>query len=484
MKFIATADAAAASSHAEHHQEVGISSDVEVIIFSRNYNDNDNEKNSHHHHYHQNASSVTGAMNEKERWIMSRLNPLNGELINATYYENTSILTIFSKPDWNDVLWIDERDFSLKTSNPHVAPVGILLDRPLYFQFVNRTSQAIIGWRYDPGIVVLHDDKSQQVTASHPPQLLWKKTFTKIVAFASASPSPFDKHIHSKVYITGDNHILEKYLNPTLVAIASVSKAAVEDNDNRELTVYLVDGRNGNVVDSILETQQLLLVNDDDNVNGDGVSLLVDENVVLCQYSTKDGQYVLSVAELFFLTEADDVDGKIGQRTMKKDLIGTAVQVKRQKYLLEAPVKMMSASQTLKGITGKQYYMAFVNGRILSLSKLQVDVRRPMKQQTPAELEELLSEYDPRLPILGPDLLTGNETVLAIRGVRAFPTHLESTCHVVAWGLDIFYTRMAPSQAYDHLSGDFSFALLLLTCGILIIVTFVMRHFAIIRKRA
>jgi hypothetical protein len=48
---------------------------------------------------------------------------------------------------------------------------------------------------------------------------------------------------------------------------------------------------------------------------------------------------------------------------------------------------------------------------------------------------------------------------------------------VFAYGLDLFYTRTAPSRIYDSLTEDFSYALLLITIVALLIaiaVTYVL----------
>ena len=43
------------------------------------------------------------------------------------------------------------------------------------------------------------------------------------------------------------------------------------------------------------------------------------------------------------------------------------------------------------------------------------------------------------------------------------PAKLESTTLVFIYGVDLFFTRLAPSKTYDSLTEDFSYALLLTT---------------------
>lgn len=50
--------------------------------------------------------------------------------------------------------------------------------------------------------------------------------------------------------------------------------------------------------------------------------------------------------------------------------------------------------------------------------------------------------------------------VLGLRHVAVEPSRLESTCLVLARGVDLFYTRLAPARKYDALEDDFSYGLL------------------------
>jgi hypothetical protein len=58
---------------------------------------------------------------------------------------------------------------------------------------------------------------------------------------------------------------------------------------------------------------------------------------------------------------------------------------------------------------------------------------------------------------------TYDKVVAGLRGVDTFPTTLESTSLMFAYGMDLFYTRLAPSKNFDMLDDDFSYALLVVT---------------------
>lgn len=59
--------------------------------------------------------------------------------------------------------------------------------------------------------------------------------------------------------------------------------------------------------------------------------------------------------------------------------------------------------------------------------------------------------------------------VEGLRGIVTSPAKLESTTLIFAYGVDLFFTRTAPSKTYDSLTEDFSYALLLLTIAVLLV---------------
>lgn len=60
-----------------------------------------------------------------------------------------------------------------------------------------------------------------------------------------------------------------------------------------------------------------------------------------------------------------------------------------------------------------------------------------------------------------------------LRGIEVVPAKLESTTLIFAYGIDLFFSRLAPSRTYDSLTEDFSYALLLITIVALVVAIFV-----------
>jgi len=69
--------------------------------------------------------------------------------------------------------------------------------------------------------------------------------------------------------------------------------------------------------------------------------------------------------------------------------------------------------------------------------------------------------------------VTHSHKVEGLRGIVTVPAKLESNTLVFTYGVDLFFTRLAPSRTYDSLTEDFSYALLLITIVALVVAIFV-----------
>ena len=59
-----------------------------------------------------------------------------------------------------------------------------------------------------------------------------------------------------------------------------------------------------------------------------------------------------------------------------------------------------------------------------------------------------------------PSLLPSCAQIANVRSICSSPSALESTSLVLAYGLDLFYVRVAPSKTFDLLAADFNHPLL------------------------
>uniref|UniRef100_A0A8C7E2D5 ER membrane protein complex subunit 1 n=1 Tax=Naja naja TaxID=35670 RepID=A0A8C7E2D5_NAJNA len=99
------------------------------------------------------------------------------------------------------------------------------------------------------------------------------------------------------------------------------------------------------------------------------------------------------------------------------------------------------------------------SGAILSLPKALLDPRRP-EVPTEQTREENLIPYSPDVQIHAERFINYNQTISRMKGIYTAPSGLESTCLVVAYGLDIYQTRVYPSKQFDVLKDDYDYVLI------------------------
>jgi hypothetical protein len=112
------------------------------------------------------------------------------------------------------------------------------------------------------------------------------------------------------------------------------------------------------------------------------------------------------------------------------------------------------------------------SGSIVGINKRFLDARRPTNDKAAKHAEGLMP-YNPILALPAQAALNYNQAVMGVERMFVGSTGLESTCLVLAAGLDLYLTEVAPSQKFDTLNDDFpqllvAVSLLALTGGILV----------------
>lgn len=79
---------------------------------------------------------------------------------------------------------------------------------------------------------------------------------------------------------------------------------------------------------------------------------------------------------------------------------------------------------------------------------------------------------------------TYDRCVMGVSHLHAAPAELESTTHLLAWGLDTYYAMLRPAAGFDLLDEDFSFALLTVALGALALAVVVAHHLVKSQKLA
>ncbi|XP_050039237.1 ER membrane protein complex subunit 1 [Dermacentor andersoni] len=267
------------------------------------------------------------------------------------------------------------------------------------------------------------------------------------------------EHVHSQGRVMGDRSVLYKYLNPNLVAVVT------EGTDNvhkvTSVTVHLIDVITGAFVYSGSHKR----------ARGP-VHIVHTENwIVYCYHNEKSRRAEISVIELY--------EGAVQSNTSAFSSFNSppGAIVEHQSYVFPSSIDAMVDTVTEKGITSKHVLLALPSGAILELPKALLDPRRPI---TPTALhrEEGLVPYMPELPINAEHIVNYNQSVARVAGFATAASGLESTCLVVAYGLDIFYTRVAPSKTFDILKDDFDHVLISVVLTILILVSYISKRFS------
>uniref|UniRef100_A0A673WPV4 ER membrane protein complex subunit 1 n=1 Tax=Salmo trutta TaxID=8032 RepID=A0A673WPV4_SALTR len=260
----------------------------------------------------------------------------------------------------------------------------------------------------------------------------------KIVAVKGKRPN---EHVHSQGRVMGDRSVLYKYLNPNLLAVVTESTDA--HPERAFVGVFLVDGVTGRIIHEAVQRK-----------SRGPVHFVHSENWVVYEYwNTKSRRNEFSVLELFEGTE-------LYNSTVFSSLDRPHLpQVLQQTYIFPSPITTMEATLTEKGITSRHLLVGLPSGAILSLPKMFLDPRRP-EVVTEHSREENLIPYAPEMPIRTEWFINYNQTVLRVKGIYTAPSGLESTCLVVAYGLDIYQTRVYPSKQFDVLKDDYDYVLI------------------------
>ncbi|XP_025909423.1 ER membrane protein complex subunit 1 isoform X1 [Nothoprocta perdicaria] len=250
-----------------------------------------------------------------------------------------------------------------------------------------------------------------------------------------------NEHVHSQGRVMGDRSVLYKSLNPNLLAV--VTESTDTHPERTFIGIYLIDGVTGRIIHSSVQKK----------AKGP-VHIVHSENWVVYQYwNTKARRNEFTVLELYEGTEQYNATAF---SSLDRPLLP---QVLQQSYIFPSAISAMEATITERGITSRHLLVGLPSGAILSLPKALLDPRRP-EIPTEQSREENLIPYSPDVQIHAERFINYNQTVSQMRGIYTAPSGLESTCLVVAYGLDIYQTRVYPSKQFDVLKDDYDYVLI------------------------
>ncbi|KAJ3398113.1 DUF1620 super [Chytriomyces hyalinus] len=339
---------------------------------------------------------------------------------------------------------------------------------------------------------------------------MWTLTVPEGEVIADFAERDRSEPISSVGKVLGNRSVLYKFLNPNLLAMATIRE---ESETSSSVFLYLVDTVTGSIL-------HRTVYNGAGNAfkGLDSIFLVqVDNSVILSFYN--HGPAAIDAAET--VAEAGEFGGAEGavkkRRGSKKDSAAKAGQtvpnvkgyeivvlevyempkpdlriesdvyssfnmkkpsVLSQSYIFPMQLTAMGATRTGAGIASREILFGLASSQLYGVNKRLLDPRRPIGAGTAEDREEGLFPYRPVLDFNPFEVASHVLEVAGISKIVSAPTLLESTSIVAAYGLDLFVVRRAPSKTFDVLSEDFGYMWLIGTLAALLVGIQVAKHYA------
>ncbi|KAI4337487.1 hypothetical protein L6164_015897 [Bauhinia variegata] len=279
--------------------------------------------------------------------------------------------------------------------------------------------------------------------------------------------------VHTQAKVMTDQDVMYKYISKNLLFVANVAPKArgeigTATPEESWLVIYIIDTVTGRILHRMTHH----------GCQGPVHAVFSENWVVYHYFNLRAHRHEMSVIEVYDQSRADNKDvwkllvGKHNLTSPISSYSRPEVITKSQSYYFTHSVKAIEATSTAKGITSKQLLIGTIGDQVLALDKRFLDPRRTLNPSQ-AEKEEGIIPLTDSLPIVSQSYITHSLKVEGLRGIVTVPAKLESTSLVFAYGVDLFFTRIAPSRTYDSLTEDFSYALLLITIVALVAAIFV-----------
>ncbi|KAK9465414.1 hypothetical protein V1512DRAFT_277409 [Lipomyces arxii] len=256
--------------------------------------------------------------------------------------------------------------------------------------------------------------------------------------------------------VLGDRSVLYKYLNPHVMAITAVNP------ETQSAAIFIIDNVSGRLLYSAFHDDEVI-------DTAAGVKVAVGENFVVYSYWSElaaRGEKVV-VLDLY---ESDIKNDRWSNASYSAFDDTPLPYVQAQAYLFPHHITSLAISRTRFGITNRDIIATLDTAQVASIPKRLLDARRPVDRDPSAEeKEEMLMRYDPFVVDDRRAILSHVRQVLGVKTTLCAPAYLESTVLVFTYGLDLFFTRITPSQPFDILPKSFNRGQLLLTILALII---------------
>ncbi|KAF6210275.1 hypothetical protein GE061_013379 [Apolygus lucorum] len=330
---------------------------------------------------------------------------------------------------------------------PSTNDVALRMSKSLFMYTVDPSTGIMIGYNFKR-----NSQKPEEILS----RVMWNLRLPeKLVSLAGKRR---EEKVHSQGRVLGDRSVLYKYVNPNLIAAATVTPDPVLKSI---VSVYLIDAVSGGVVFSTTHKRA-----------SEPVHLVHSENwIVYSFFSEKSRRTEIITLDLY--------EGDAQRNTTAFSSMDAPIEplIERQAYIFPHNIVTMKETITEKGITSKHVLLALSSGGVMEMPWLLLDPRRSVAP-TPEMREEGIVPYIPELGLPHEAMITYNHTLESIRGIHTSPSGLESTCLVFIYGLDLFYTRVTPSKTFDVLKDDFEYWLITAVLSGLVTAAYVTKRLA------
>lgn len=257
----------------------------------------------------------------------------------------------------------------------------------------------------------------------------------EILTTARRDPREVTSNVGS---VVGDAKVRYKYLNPNLVAIATL--------ENEHVSIAIIDGITGRTIYTN-RIEDPVLVDEEHKF-----SMVLGEHWVVFTYTSLDdlASAKLTVLDLY---ESPILNERVSPAEVNPFTDSAVPWVAQRTVILPKPIKALGISATQFGVTQREI-LAATDLQVFSIPKNVLSALRTSdeapKKGKPAE------EPDTLLSVPAQFILSHERIVKHVRAFSTATTLLESTYVLCAYGgLDIFYTRVSPSGEFDRLPESF-----------------------------
>ncbi|CAB3411059.1 unnamed protein product [Caenorhabditis bovis] len=379
--------------------------------------------------------------------IIVAFNPMNGKIVErkelAYAIKKVSLLPFVDSSHIHSVLTISNQNQI--SYYPEVSREILNKALPLHILDATNDGRSFVGYQVDFEKRALVQKWSGNLGLSPNDQIVTIKG------------KPFNQRVHSQGRVLVDRDVQFKYINPNLAAIAAL------DPTTQILTIILVDVVTGQIVHSA-----------NANKATGPIRMVHSEHwIAFSHWSEKHRRTELGIIELYEASNQQSMKEAFDSKLpTKKPPVVIA-----NSYIYSQEIDAMSVSETEQGLTTKSILIALPSGSIHEVSRKLLDATRPL-ELTAAMREEMMIGYVPELAIATEEMINYNQTVHRVRAIKTAPSGLESTSLVLAYGTDIFFTRLTPSGTFDILKDDFDHLLISTVLAALIIGSYISKRLA------